>query len=158
MPETGIAKLLRNGRSQAVRLPREFRFEGSEVRVRRLAERVLLEPLIADTDEWFAENRPGSGRPVLWQRAEPAGDAAPGAEALAYRRKVAGLRPGRRTTASARTWSGYAPRLVFSSASNCSMRSSFSSAARRSSTSSARSWALAPPIASSRATFLFIAI
>jgi antitoxin VapB len=55
MPETGIAKLFRNGRSQAVRLPREFRFEGNEVRVRRLAEGVLLEPLIADTDEWFAE-------------------------------------------------------------------------------------------------------
>jgi len=55
MPETGIAKLFRNGRSQAVRLPREFRFEGNEVRVRRLAEGVLLEPLIADTGEWFAE-------------------------------------------------------------------------------------------------------
>jgi len=29
------AKLFRNGRSQAVRLPAEFRFEGSEVFVRR---------------------------------------------------------------------------------------------------------------------------
>jgi antitoxin VapB len=29
------AKLFRNGRSQAVRLPSEFRFEGSEVFVRR---------------------------------------------------------------------------------------------------------------------------
>ena len=29
------AKLFRNGRSQAVRLPAEFRFEGSEVYVRR---------------------------------------------------------------------------------------------------------------------------
>ena len=55
MSETGIAKLFRNGRSQAVRLPREFRFEGREVRVRRLAEGVLLEPLIADAAEWFAE-------------------------------------------------------------------------------------------------------
>jgi antitoxin VapB len=55
MPGTGIAKLFRNGRSQAVRLPREFRFEGSQVRVRRLPEGVLLEPLIADTEEWFAE-------------------------------------------------------------------------------------------------------
>jgi len=33
MPRT--AKLFRNGRSQAVRLPSEFRFEGSEVYVRR---------------------------------------------------------------------------------------------------------------------------
>ena len=55
MRETGIAKLFKNGRSQAVRLPREFRFEGNQVRVRRLAEGVLLEPLIADPAEWFAE-------------------------------------------------------------------------------------------------------
>jgi antitoxin VapB len=55
MPNTGIAKLFRNGRSQAVRLPREFRFEGSQVRVRRVAEGVLLEPLIADPTQWFAE-------------------------------------------------------------------------------------------------------
>jgi antitoxin VapB len=55
MTETRIAKLFRNGRSQAVRLPREFRFEGSKVRVRRLADGVLLEPIIADAAEWFAE-------------------------------------------------------------------------------------------------------
>jgi len=30
-----IAKLFRNGRSQAVRLPAEYRFQGSEVYVRR---------------------------------------------------------------------------------------------------------------------------
>jgi len=30
-----IAKLFRNGRSQAVRLPAEYRFEGSEVYIRR---------------------------------------------------------------------------------------------------------------------------
>jgi antitoxin VapB len=33
MPE--VAKLFRNGRSQAVRLPAQYRFEGSEVFVRR---------------------------------------------------------------------------------------------------------------------------
>ncbi len=33
MPQ--IAKLFRNGRSQAVRLPADFRFSGSEVYVRR---------------------------------------------------------------------------------------------------------------------------
>jgi antitoxin VapB len=33
MPKT--AKLFRNGRSQAVRLPAEYRFEGSEVYIRR---------------------------------------------------------------------------------------------------------------------------
>ena len=38
------AKLFRNGRSQAVRLPKEFRFEGEEVEVHREGERVILEP------------------------------------------------------------------------------------------------------------------
>ena len=32
---SNTAKLFRNGRSQAVRLPAEFRFDGSEVYVRR---------------------------------------------------------------------------------------------------------------------------
>ena len=31
MPETRIAKLFKNGSSQAVRLPAEFRFDGNEV-------------------------------------------------------------------------------------------------------------------------------
>jgi len=40
------AKLFTNGRSQAVRLPKEFRFEGKEVRVRRTSGGgVLLEPV-----------------------------------------------------------------------------------------------------------------
>ncbi len=32
---TKTAKLFKNGRSQAVRLPKEFRFEGTEVRIRK---------------------------------------------------------------------------------------------------------------------------
>jgi antitoxin VapB len=39
------AKLFKNGRSQAVRLPKEFRFEGDEVAIHREGERVVLEPL-----------------------------------------------------------------------------------------------------------------
>ena len=39
------AKLFMNGRSQAVRLPKEFRFEGKEVGIRRVADGVLLEPI-----------------------------------------------------------------------------------------------------------------
>lgn len=39
------AKLFWNGRSQAVRLPKEFRFEGQEVSVRREGRKVVLEPL-----------------------------------------------------------------------------------------------------------------
>jgi antitoxin VapB len=44
------AKIFRTGRSQAVRLPKEVRFEAdqTEVRVRREGNRVILEPL----DEW----------------------------------------------------------------------------------------------------------
>jgi virulence-associated protein VagC len=45
------AKIFRTGRSQAVRLPKEVRFEEDqgELRVRREGRRVILEPL----DEWF---------------------------------------------------------------------------------------------------------
>ena len=55
MAETRIARLFRNGRSQAVRLPHEFRFAGDRVRVRRMGRGVLLEPLVTDVTEWFAE-------------------------------------------------------------------------------------------------------
>ncbi|MCM2255178.1 MAG: AbrB/MazE/SpoVT family DNA-binding domain-containing protein [Vicinamibacteria bacterium] len=39
------AKLFRNGRSQAVRLPKEFRFEGDAVEIHRQGENVILAPL-----------------------------------------------------------------------------------------------------------------
>lgn len=44
-----IAKLFVNGGSQAVRLPKEFRFEGDEVLVRRLGQGVVLEPVTPST-------------------------------------------------------------------------------------------------------------
>ena len=57
--EVSTAKLFRNGRSQAVRLPKEFRFEGEEVRIRRVKRGILLEPMSTtksfDVDAWFAE-------------------------------------------------------------------------------------------------------
>ncbi len=37
------AKIFTNGRSQAVRLPRQFRFEGKEVAIRKEGEAVVLE-------------------------------------------------------------------------------------------------------------------
>jgi antitoxin VapB len=43
--EPAEAKLFWNGRSQAVRLPKEFRFEGERVRVTRMGAGVLLEPV-----------------------------------------------------------------------------------------------------------------
>ncbi|RJX29530.1 MAG: AbrB/MazE/SpoVT family DNA-binding domain-containing protein [Dethiobacter sp.] len=39
-----IAKLFMNGRSQAVRLPREYRFDDSEVYVKKIGDIVLLIP------------------------------------------------------------------------------------------------------------------
>jgi antitoxin VapB len=47
-----IAKIFWSGRSQAVRLPKEFRFEGEEVRIRRRGNAVVLEP-IADDWRWL---------------------------------------------------------------------------------------------------------
>ena len=46
MSET--AKLFLSGRSQAVRLPKEFRMEGDEVRIRRQGAAVVLEPIASD--------------------------------------------------------------------------------------------------------------
>ena len=54
------AKLFWNGRSQAVRLPKEFRFEGDSVHIRKVDGGVLLEskPRVPRTkesiDAWFA--------------------------------------------------------------------------------------------------------
>jgi antitoxin VapB len=55
LPNSDTAKLFLNGRSQAVRLPKEFRFQGDRVRIRRIAQGVLLEPLIPNTAKWFEE-------------------------------------------------------------------------------------------------------
>lgn len=46
------AKIFWTGRSQAVRLPREFRFEGDEVVVRREGRGVLLEPVDAWPEDY----------------------------------------------------------------------------------------------------------
>ena len=74
------AKLFAHGGSQAVRLPKAFRFQGSEVRIRRDGERVILEPVKRDwnafwaridaiCDEPFPERAPplGFGPPVSFE-------------------------------------------------------------------------------------------
>lgn len=44
-----------HGRSQAVRLPKEFRLKADRVRVRRVeGGKLLLEPMFKDFDEWMA--------------------------------------------------------------------------------------------------------
>lgn len=57
-PERSTAKLFMHSRSQAVRLPKEFRFEGTEVRIRRNGDQVILEPMEKgpiDLDRFWAE-------------------------------------------------------------------------------------------------------
>ena len=53
------AKLFKNGRSQAVRLPAEFRFEGKEVLIERSGDNVILMPANKSKkkswDEFFAQ-------------------------------------------------------------------------------------------------------
>jgi antitoxin VapB len=55
-PPTG--KIFMHGRSQAVRLPKEFRLPGTEVRVSRFGNKVVLEPLEKapfDVKAWLAK-------------------------------------------------------------------------------------------------------
>jgi len=70
------AKIFKHGRSQAVRLPKEFRMQGTEVRVRRVGRGLLLEPIeatfevkarFAKLDEYLDEPfmRDGSRQPAM---------------------------------------------------------------------------------------------
>ncbi|MGO8760000.1 MAG: antitoxin [Terracidiphilus sp.] len=63
------AKLFWNGRSQAVRLPKEFRFIGDRVRATRIGSGVLLEPLAQKheetLEEWFARIDALRGDPLF---------------------------------------------------------------------------------------------
>jgi antitoxin VapB len=49
---SATAKLFTHGRSQAVRLPKEFRFEGKEVRVTKVGDKVILEPMDSGAMPW----------------------------------------------------------------------------------------------------------
>ena len=40
-----IAKIFQNGRSQAVRIPKAFRFKGHEVKISKKGDKLILEPL-----------------------------------------------------------------------------------------------------------------
>jgi antitoxin VapB len=59
------AKLFKHGGSQAVRLPKEFRFEGSEVVIERRGNEVVLKPSVhsrekhlANFEKYMRENFP----------------------------------------------------------------------------------------------------
>jgi antitoxin VapB len=55
------AKVFWSGRSQAVRLPKEFRVEGDEVRIRREGNAIVLEPIPKDW-AWLSEWRKKYGK------------------------------------------------------------------------------------------------
>jgi antitoxin VapB len=50
---TKTAKLFKTGRSQAVRLPKEYRFEGSEVFIRKEGDEVILSEKPASWEDFF---------------------------------------------------------------------------------------------------------
>ena len=50
---TAVAKLFMNGQSQAVRLPKEFRFEGKEVYIQRLGNKVILSDKKQSWNQFF---------------------------------------------------------------------------------------------------------
>jgi antitoxin VapB len=58
MMMASTAKLFMHGRSQAVRLPKEFRLPGKEVRVSKIGDKVILEPL----------EKPPFGSKAFWAR------------------------------------------------------------------------------------------
>ena len=48
-----LAKIFMNGRSQAVRLPKEFRFDGNEVFIRKQGDEVVISPKPHTWDDFF---------------------------------------------------------------------------------------------------------
>ena len=54
-PVLSTAKVFTTGRSQAVRLPKAFRFATSEVTIERQGDAVILRPKVQTKDEWWDE-------------------------------------------------------------------------------------------------------
>lgn len=74
------ARLFRNGRSQAVRLPKEFRFEGDRVYVKRVGNAVVLLPyedswrgLFESLDRFSEDFMEEREQPVVQERESPFG-------------------------------------------------------------------------------------
>lgn len=69
------AKLFKNGGSQAVRLPKEFRFEGASVFIKKVGEAVVLLPeqdswqvLFDSLDQFTDDFMPDRNQPELQER------------------------------------------------------------------------------------------
>jgi antitoxin VapB len=67
-----VAKLFSHGGSQAVRLPKEFRFEGTEVHVRRVGSEVVLSALPPADLQAMLDALEGFEPGVQLQREQPA--------------------------------------------------------------------------------------
>ena len=66
-----VAKLFMNGRSQAVRLPREFRFEGEEVFIKKTRSGILLIPKDQSVWDTWEKNLMKYEEPFLPERNQP---------------------------------------------------------------------------------------
>ena len=64
------AKLFKNGESQAVRLPKEFRFQGTEVLIKRVGDAVVLLPA-AGTWDTLVESLAKFPDDFLVERSQP---------------------------------------------------------------------------------------
>jgi antitoxin VapB len=67
MAPKSTAKIFMHGRSQAVRLPKEFRLPGKEVTVRKVGNGVLLEPIEKkfDVKAWREKLRASGAKDFL---------------------------------------------------------------------------------------------
>jgi antitoxin VapB len=65
------AKLFTHGRSQAVRLPKEFRFEGKEVRVTKVGDKVIIESMESGAMPWALIDAIGDSLFVPQGREQP---------------------------------------------------------------------------------------
>ena len=66
------AKLFSHGRSQAVRLPKEFRFTGTEVHVRRVGDDVVLSARPAPSAEALLQALDAFEPGLMIEREQPA--------------------------------------------------------------------------------------
>lgn len=72
------AKIFQNGKSQAIRLPKEFRMEGKEVYIKREGEAIILlpiekswDPLIKSLDHFADDFKMERNQPEANQSREP---------------------------------------------------------------------------------------
>ena len=65
------AKLFVNGRSQAVRLPKAFRFEGNEVYIKKVSGGVLLIPKKRSLWDIWEQNLMKYEEPFMTERNQP---------------------------------------------------------------------------------------